>query len=1058
MRVKITLFIMLLFGVVAGAYAAPRPITGVVTDKATNESVIGVTVIINGTTVGTVTDWEGRYTINVESGQELIFSYLGYDTQTIAISDAITEVNVLMAEDSETIEEILVVGYGVQKKNSAVGSIAQVKGDEILKAGSVSTVSQAIQGTMPGVVITQDSTKPGAESSTIYIRGTASWQDSSPLCLVDGVERSFDDIDPNEIESLSVLKDASATAVYGVKGANGVILITTKRGTNDRPKVNFSANFGVKTPIFTTERSDYVTAMQMWNEACMNDQSWSSMIPTSTIEAWSNAYETGNYGAYNDDFPEINWFDEMIDKVGFQQQYNVNISGGTDFVRYFASIGYLNDGDILNTVTTDDYDGSYYYKRYNWRTNLDFSVTPTTTVSVNLSGKYGHRNQSGYRIDGTTETGYGDSEFYQSLYTSATNLFPITWDDGEYGVMSDGTGNMYRNFDRGSRMYKYYQHFIDVAFKQKLDMITQGLSVNAKFAYTVSTNTDSYVQKYQGDAFGTLETAYSYDYDYSTTNSTGGYIVDGSGVRWTDSVFQGDRMSASYDNMLSGGYAKKLYYEFAINYARTFGDHDVTGLILMNRNENSGLTNSSTTALEFVEKDEAWVTRATYGYKGRYLAEFNGAYTGSQKFAPGMRFAFFPSYSLGWRISEEPFIKNNIGDKLNNLKVRYSYGQVGYDRSATAYSYIQTYSNDGGNAAFGYDTKSTYGDLYSEGALANTNATWETAVKQNLGIEFKIFNKFSGSLDIFKEDRTGILMDVSNPIWVGVSSSTANLGITKSHGLEAEIEWRDNIGDNFRYWIKANYAINENRVVYRNDAEGALDYTKYEGKSINYQSRYYTNGYYTSLDDIYNYTTTNNTTVQATLVPGDLIYLDYNGDGVIDEEGDKIPVDYNTYPQKTYGGSIGFGYKGFEFNALIYGVYDIYKGLNSYFAFDNQRGGSGVYYANADVIYRWTYDTASAGTAVKPSLHTALNDDYSQDASTYLYQNASYVSLQSVELSYRFTTPLFKRVGISSFQLYVSGNNLCKITPFSSQTDPTLNSISSYPLVRRYNIGVRFSF
>ncbi len=1058
MREKITIFLLLLLGVVVGADAAPRTISGVVTDKATNEAVIGVTVIINGTTVGTVTDWEGRYTISAEPGQELVFSYLGYSPQTIGVADATTSVNILLAEDAETIEEILVVGYGVQKKSSAVGSIAQVKGDEILKSGAVSTVSQAMQGTMPGVVVTQNSTKPGDEASTIYIRGTASWQDSTPLYLVDGVERDFNDVDPNEIATVSVLKDASATAVYGVKGANGVILITTKRGTNDRPKVNFSANFGVKTPIFTTERADYVTAMEMWNEACMNDQTWSSMVPTSTIEAWREAYATGNYGAYNDNFPQVNWFDEMIDDLGFQQQYNVNISGGTDFVRYFASVGYLNDGDILNTVKTEDYDGSYYYKRYNWRTNLDFSLTKTTTMSVNLSGKYGHRNQSGYRIDGTTENGFGDSEFYQSLYTAATNLFPIRWDDGEYGVMADGSGNMYRSFDRGSRMYKYYQHFIDVAFKQKLDMVTKGLSVNAKFAYTVTTNTDSYIQKYQGAGFGNSDPSWSYSYDYSQKNSQGGYIVDGSGVRWGDSVFQGDRHSASYDDMLSGGYAKKLYYEFAINYARTFGDHDVTGLLLVNRNEHSGLKKGSTTNLEFVEKDEAWVTRATYGYKGRYLAEFNGAYTGSQKFAPGMRFAFFPSYSLGWRVSEEPFVKNSIGNVLNNLKIRYSYGQVGYDRSATAYSYIQTYSNNGGNAAFGFDSKSTYGDLYSEGALANTNATWETATKQNVGLEFKVFDKLSGSLDFFKEDRTGILMDVSNPIWVGVSSSTANLGVTKSHGLEAELSWFDQVGDDFRYWVKANYSINENRVVFRNDAEGALDYKKWAGKSIKYQSRYYTNGYYTSLDDIYNYTTTNNTAVQGTLVPGDLIYLDYNNDGVIDEEGDVIPVDYNTYPQKTYGGSIGFAYKGFEFNALIYGVYDIYKNLNNYFAFDLQRGGSGVYYANADVVNRWTYENAASGSVEKPSLHTALNDNYSQGSSTYLYQNASYVSLQSVEMSYRFMTPFFKRMGVSSFQVYASGNNLCKITPFNSQTDPTINSIAAYPLVRRYNLGVRLSF
>ncbi len=1056
MRIKTLLLFSLLLLCCARLSAAP--ITGVVTDQSTNETVIGVTVIIEGTTTGTVTDYLGQYQLDVEPGQRLIFSYLGYDTHIQPIVASNKVVNVLLTPSTQAIEDILVVGYGVQKKSSSVGSISQVDGDAILKAGSVSSVSQAIQGSMPGVVATINSSKPGSESADIYIRGVTSWQDSTPLYLVDGVERDFNDVDPNEIASVSVLKDASATAVYGVKGANGVILVTTKRGANDRPKVNFSMNFGFKRPTNKVEYADYVTSMDMWNEACANDLAWGDMIPQSTIDAWTNAYAQGIPSPTNEYFPDVDWWDEIIKDVGFQQQYNVNISGGTNFVRYFASLGYLHDGDIMKTEKTDTYDPAFYYNRYNWRTNLDFSVTNTTTFSVNLSGNYSHRNQTGYRIDGNSENGWGQDQFFQSLYTAPSNMFPVKWADGTYGVGYDGTGNLVRSFDKGQRMYKYYKNFIDASLKQKLDMVTEGLSLSAKFSYTASTETDSSIQKYSGGNFGSDEVGWYRAYDYAQPNGDGTYAMVDSN-RWSDE-FQGDRQAASYDALLNGGYDKKIYYEFAVNYARSFGDHDVTALALVNRSQTSGLTNSSAANLKFVENDEAWVGRVTYGYKGRYLAEVNGAYTGSQKFAPGMRFDFFPSYSVGWRISEEPFLKEKIGTILNNFKVRYSYGEVGYDRSATPYSYIQTYSAGAASSGvkFGLNSSNRYGPYYYEGDLANVSATWETAIKQNLGFEFKVMDKLSGSLDLYKENREGILMNVSNPIWIGVSSANANLGKAKSRGFEVELSWHDRVGENFRYWVNGNYSLNENRVVDRNDPLSIEGYLAQAGKSIKYQSRYLFNGYYTSMDDIYIHTLAQNKATQSTLIPGDPIYLDYNSDGLVDDTGDIVPVDYNTYPQKSYGGSIGCAYKNFEVNALFYGVYDVYKNVSAQFAYDLQGGASGNYYANPDVANRWTPENAASGSVVKGALHTATNDDYSRESSTYIYQNASYFTLQNVELSYRFSGAKLKKVNISSLQLYLNGNNLFMITGFNKQTNPQSNSNSLYPMVKRYNIGARVSF
>ncbi len=384
MRHKIKLLFLLLVTFSSTLYAAPVSISGVVVDRVTNEAVIGATIVVEGTTTGSVTSYDGGYTISVEPGQTITFNYLGYVPQSVKIG-ANTKVDIFLYEDTEQIDEILVVGYGVQKKSSSVGSIAQVSGEDILKAGSTTSISQAIQGAMPGVVATVNSSKPGSEDATVYIRGVASWQDSTPLYLVDGVERDINDIDPNEIESLSVLKDASATAVYGVKGANGVILVTTKRGTVSKPKVNFSTNFGFKKPTNIPEYADYVTTMEMWNEAAANDLAWDSVIPQSTIDAWRQAYASGEVSSTSDYFPEVDWWDEALADYGFSQQYNVNVSGGTEFVKYFASLGYLNDGDIFDAEESDLYDASFYYKRYNWRTNFDFSRVHT--LSEEYSGR-----------------------------------------------------------------------------------------------------------------------------------------------------------------------------------------------------------------------------------------------------------------------------------------------------------------------------------------------------------------------------------------------------------------------------------------------------------------------------------------------------------------------------------------------------------------------------------------------------------------------------------------------------------------------------------------------
>ena len=618
-------------------------------------------------------------------------------------------------------------------------------------------------------------------------------------------------------------------------------------------------------------------------------------------------------------------------------------------------------------------------------------------------------------------------------------------------------------FDRGQRIYKYYQNFIDATLNQDLSIITKGLKFSGKFSYNVSTRTRDDLMRYgttnpnvEVGPFGEkLFVGYYRQFDYSQPLANGGYTMIRED-RWIDKEFQGERARANYDNMLDGGFDKRLYYEFALNYDRSFGSHNVTMLALVNRNEIEGLAGNSATGLKYKENQEDWVTRLTYNWKERYLLEFNGAYSGSQKFARGQRYEFFPSYSVGWRISEEPFIKSFAGKTLNNLKVRYSSGKVGYHQSAAAYTYIQLYNNAGGNVSFGENEKTNYGPLYTEGKAANPNATWETGFKQNLGLDLMLFNKLTATVDVYNEKREGIIMTVATPAWFGIREPDGNVGKTKSRGLEIELGWNDNIGKDWSYWLKGNYAINENRIVYRNDAAHMPEYLKLAGKPIGVINKLVVDGYYQSLDDIYNYATANNVSTQNKLVPGDFMYIDYDANGTIDHTYDKIPTQYNSYPQNTYGATMGVRYKAFQLNVMFYGVVNVYKDVDGLMLWDLNEGNSGSYFANPDVLSRWTMDNAA--TALKPSLHSDYRNYSMISGTSYSFQNASYMRLKNLELAYDMKNNALKKVGIKNIQFYANANNLITITKFNKQIDPEANSSGLYPLVRRYNVGTRISF
>lgn len=1023
-------------------------IKGQIVDAKSNEPLIGVNITVEGTSNGTISDVDGHFTLTATPDAVLKISYIGYREILLKVADLKKDAIISLEEDSKQLEEVVVVGYGVQKKVTSVGSITQTGGNELMKGGSVNSVSEALQGKLNGVVAINSSGMPGDNEVKMYIRGKSTWDNTDPLVLVDGIERNMNDVDMNEIESISVLKDASATAVYGVRGGNGVILITTKRGTDTAPVINFSANYTFKSPTTSMKLADHVTAMQAYNMAMANDASWDKLIPQSTIDAWSRAYAEGNYGAYNDVFPYVNWWDELI-TGGFTQNYNINIRGGTDYMKYFASAGYQGDGDIYDLKKNDDFDPRHTYKRYNWRSNFDFNFTKSTKLSINIAGSMGYRNKS---ID-------NDSPFNRIL-TESTSDHPIMYSDGNWG--DDEEKNPVANMNLGgAKLRKTFQGWYDASLEQKLDFITKGLKVAAKVSYSSSSTTNTDVYRGGGSADQALKSIVRYHRVYDYANP----VVNTDGTI-TYPMIEDKRLPTSESVPLPPGvtmwdgldaYTRRFYYEFSVAYNRSFNDHNVSALALVNRKiYDERYTENNTQYMRFPNYNEDWVGRVTYNWKERYLTEMNISYTGSEKFARGERFGLFPSFSLGWRLSEEPFIKKSIGKVLTNAKFRYSWGKVGSDAGAKRWNYIQQFTSDG-NITLGTDASGQiWGPLYHEGDVANLNSTWEKSTKQNLGIEIGLWNKLDITLDLFDEKRKDILMEPQTTSFItGAKFNALNIGSTKNHGFELELHYNDKIGSDFRYHVGFTLASSENRVVFRDDPVNGPNHLKEAGKPIGHQNRYLAVGNYETIDDVFNNAQTGsiNSVAPGQVVPGDFIYIDFDSNGILNGQ-DKVAVDELNYPLHTYGLNLGFDWKGLSFSAMFYAPTGVYKLVNSVYSASFK---SGKINAQPDVMNAWTPETANTSGVRAPALHLTNDGAFNGTESTYHYQNFSYLRLKTMELGYNLPKKWLKTVGLKSLQVYVTGNNLLTWWGGDDRIDPE-GEQAKYPILRSFTSGVRVSF
>ena len=1003
-----------------------QTVTGTVLDDK-GQPVIGAMVIEKGTQNGTITDASGNYSLRLTTNNATITSnFIGYESQEVAVNGQ-QSINITLPEESVELEDIVVVGYGAQKKESVVGAISQVSSKELMSSPAAN-VTQAIAGRIPGVITTQTSGAPGSDDATINIRGRATFAGSGePLVLVDGIERPFSQIAPDDIETISVLKDASATAVYGVRGANGVMIITTKRGKEQQPEVNVSANWQIQAP---TRHDTYLNSYEsvvLLEEALAND-GLPSQFSTNDIEMYRKSCNGELSGLDALLYPNVDWYDEVLKKTAPAQRYTVSVRGGTKRMRYYVSGEFYNQKGLIKELSNDEYNNSSSpsYRRFAFRANMDFFLLKDLTFSVNFGTRFENR-----RGPNTNESSTYSQIFYEMNHTPGW-LFPVSYKvnfNGKektlYGGSSQYQGNIVAALSEGG-YYKSLNTVNETNFVFNYDMskLTEGLS----FKGMMSFDYDSYYKGLYKKSFATYEL--NDRKNYQSIDAYNKFNTDG---------------ELAYENQ-SPHTEWKLYFEGQFNYARQFGKHDVTAMVLYNQNDRRYQA-------DLAYRYQGLVGRVTYGYDERYLAEFNAGYNGSENFREGKRFGFFPAFSLGWRISQEEFM-SNTNEWLTNLKLRASYGEVGNDKyyeggTLQRFLYEENWSQKGGDYNFG--TSGTTG-IY-EVKYPNKDVTWERAHKYNLGIEFSLWDEFlSGNIDFFRENRENILTShLKSPEWVGVALAAGNLGETSNKGFEIELHHSQRIGEDFTYNIGATFSRAVNEIKNMDEPASKTDYRKREGHAIDQYFGLVTDGFITSQ----NIGTAAQSTFGTTQV-GDLKYRDMNGDGFIDGR-DEAAIGYSNLPENSYSLSAGATWKGIGFNILFQGVSKVsrYYDAEAMYAFVS---GGKVKEHHQD---RWnpTLDEATnIANAKYPLLHYDANGNHNQRTNSYFLKNGQFLRLKNVELSYTLPKSISKMAHMSECRFYVNGNNLITWDKLDKLVDPESNGSNRYPIMKTVNVGLNIKF
>jgi TonB-linked SusC/RagA family outer membrane protein len=1035
-------------------WAQKVDIKGTVVDT-NGEALIGASVVVKGnTSVGTITDFDGNFSLSVPSeSTTIVVSYVGMDTRELKVGKQ-RNFKITLSDNTQ-LSEVVVVGFGQQKKASVVGAITQTTGEVLERSAGIGSVSAALTGNVPGVATIASTGQPGEEDPRIYIRGAAAWNtDAQPLILVDGVEREIKSVDVTSVATVSVLKDASATAVYGVKGANGVILITTKRGVEGKARIDVGFNATLKAVSKLPRKYDSYDGYMFRNQAIEHelaiggDASWAYYRPQTFIENFRNQdrrvkpnYSAdGTYlGEYSqaERYANIDWQDEMFESTAFSYNTNLNISGGTQFVKYFVAFDFQNEGDMTKIWDNHQgYTGGYAYNRLNVRSNLDFQITKTTQFKVNLAGSNAQQKTPRYYYGNNGE--FFQQQKWAGAYGMAPNLFPVQFSDGSWGyypLVSNIENSPASVATSGYELKTITRVFTDFALEQKLDFITKGL---------VARGTISWDNQFNESDRGIS--------DLHTTKKA--YMLPEVGqMLWENEInaTTGFDFYESRDWSTVAGTVNQTYrateMSLQLFWGRQFGDHNVTVMGNWKRRIQAGNA-------DLEDRREDWVFRSTYDYKSRYFAEVNGAYNGSQKFSPDNRFVFFASGALGWMLSEEKFMKKLKDKKIIDMfKIRGSIGEIGDDAGGARWAYLTTWevTNSGNGFNMGLDGSASPFIGYKEAVIANPDLRWATVVKKNIGFDYAILGgMFAGSFDYFRDDRKDIFISGSNrsvPSYYGAATNPdINKGKMKNHGFEFEVRFNKVLNNGMRFWANANYTYAHNEIIEKDDPALIPAYRKAEGYSQGQYISFIDNGFIGTYDELYSTPAREKDDSQVLI--GDHYVVDFNGDGVVDETNDQAPYGYTGTPEHTYNATIGWEWKGWSCFAQLYGATGVTRdvGLTS---FNNKLL---TVYDNG----LWWNPVDRGGEVVVPRFTTQVSYN---DGTQYLY-DGSYFRLKNVEIAYTWTKGWIKKLGFTSLKLYVNGNNLFLITKMPDDRESNYGFSGgggAYPTVRRYNFGVKLN-
>ena len=1043
LRVALAVLVCLTLGALSGtgfqASAQNRSASKTVKIKGSvidedSKPVPGVAVLVKGHPEfgGTMTDEKGGFVFNVPSDATVQFSCIGYKPVEMSVARNLDWL-ITMVEESVALEGTVVVGYGVQRKESVVGAITQVKAEDLEKTGTTD-ITSALAGKVSGLLVYSQNGAPGQSDATLILRGLSSWNGNNPLVMVDGIERSMNMLSPTDIASISVLKDASATAVYGAKGANGVILVTTKTGSKGAPKFSVNVEQGLNSPMWTPDHVEAGTVTRMANIAYKNTHSFGSQFSDEIIKKYENQSDPMRY-------PDVRWYDLLQKRFATSTNADFSVSGGSDRVRYYLGVSYVHEGSIIKEI----YPGTNFASdRINYRMNLDWDVTKSTLLSFKVGGVTNMvKNLASHT---------GSSWLFSTIYQSPTITFPAyypadvlkqypdsNYPDADSDRVGANQGSKYENPYSALSDPDYvknvnYRLFTDLILTQKLDFITVGLSATAKFGMT-----SAYARVSQKASTNFAKWNINWEaYDAGSTDiweiqdSQSNYV-------WNDKPFSITQNNSPSDVSFI------TYLEGSLNYSRKFSrKHNVSALALYNQRQyNSGAS--------FPKRTQSFVGRVTYDYKGKYLFEGNIGVTGSEQFSPDYRYGVFPSAAVGYIVSKEKFWKRAM-PWWSTMKIRYSNGWVGSDASGSNWLYYSSWKQTSG--------------YYQEEAAANITARWETAHKQDLGFEMGFLkDKLTVNVDLYDEKRNDMLMPPVVTAFVGVAYKDVNAGALKKHGFEVEVNWKNTTSGGFTYNFGGMIGLSENRITKYGDAPYAPEYQKYAGtplQSARTGDQLIDDRFFGSIDEIHGYP--NYATEWTNVVPGVYKFLDYVPDGKISQQ-DLHVLEGSTYAPGVYSFNVGGAYKGLTFKVLCTGTigkYINYKRVNivpfyagAYVIHDSHlnywtptnRDSDIPALSFSDEMYAW-----GGGTSTYPGYNLAIPD--------FTWKRSDYMTVKEVMVSYRFSGPNIKRIlGVKHLAVGLVCNNLWTFSNIKD-TDPQrlTTAANSYPTMRMLKLNVNLAF